>query len=308
MVGVGSRQASAGASCPFSIDFAGLPAGTILAEQYADFGVHISGVANAGGPNALIVFDTDAPPTHDPDLAVNVGNIAIFPTNLDDTNGDGLVDDPDENNFGGTATFAFDHEVSIGSVLWIDKDASHDNFVIAYNAAGDVIVSVPVPQAANASVQTIEINADGVRRLVFDYQESGGFGGIEVDCEQATAPPTDTPVVETPTPTPPATPTPTQAGETATPTPEATATPSPTPSAGTSTDAAPTDTPAPSPTVAAAVEPPAADTSVAAGPDALPAGGGPLPDERNALRWVGALAVLGLVLGGSVRSMRRQSR
>jgi hypothetical protein len=47
---------------------------------------------------------------------------------------------------------------------------------------------------------------------------------------------------------------------------------------------------------------------VAAGPDTLPAGGGPLPDERNALRWVGALAVLGLVLAGSVRSMRRQNR
>ena len=113
---------------------------------------------------------------------------------------DGLVDDPDENNFGGTATFAFDHDVTIGSIKWIDKDHVVDNFVIAYNAAGDVIISVPVPLGANSSVQTIPINADGVRRLVFDYQESGGFVGIEVDCEQAT--PTPTAQAETPTPTP----------------------------------------------------------------------------------------------------------
>jgi hypothetical protein len=57
--------------------------------------------------------------------------------------------------------------------------------VIAYNAAGEVIVSVPVPLGANSSVQTIAINADGVRRLVFDYQESG-IHGIEVACPQPT--------------------------------------------------------------------------------------------------------------------------
>src|SRR3972149_5595891 len=126
-----SGQAGAQAGgCPseFTIDFAGLPAGTIIAEQYAGFGVHISGIANGGFPDALIVFDTNAPPTHDPDLAVGIGNIAIFPTNLTDENGDGLGDDPDENNFGGTATFAFDQAVTIGSVLWVDKDHGNPNF------------------------------------------------------------------------------------------------------------------------------------------------------------------------------------
>jgi len=204
----GPRDANAACSGPFTIDFAGLPAGTIIGEQYADRGVHISGVANEGFPDALIVFDTNAPPTHDPDLAVDVGNIAIFANNLTDANGDGLVDDPDENNFGGTATFNFDQAVTIGSLLWIDKDASHPNFVVAYDAAGQVLVSVPVPQGANASVQSIEVNADGVRRLELVYQESGGFTGIEVVCEQAT-----------PTPAPTAPPTPVPAAATATPAP-----------------------------------------------------------------------------------------
>ena len=204
------RDANAACSGPFTIDFAGLPAGTIIGEQYANQGVHISGVANEGFPDALIVFDTNAPPTHDPDLAVDIGNIAIFAENLTDANGDGLVDDPDENNFGGTATFTFDQAVTIGSLLWIDKDASHPNFVVAYDAAGGILANVPVPQGANASVQTIEVNADGVRRLELVYQESGGFTGIEVTCPQAT--PTATAAAT-------ASPTPAVAGATATPAP-----------------------------------------------------------------------------------------
>src|SRR5687768_13490707 len=61
-----SRDASAEVGpCPFTIDFAGLPAGTILGEQYAAQGVHISGLGRedpdnpqAIFPDALIVFDT----------------------------------------------------------------------------------------------------------------------------------------------------------------------------------------------------------------------------------------------------------
>src|SRR5574341_1775426 len=110
----GSRDAGA-ASCPgqFTIDFAGLPAGTKIDEQYAEFGVHISGVANGGFPDDLIVFDSNSTDTKlDPDLRVGIGNIAIFPNNLTDVDpADGLVDRPDENNLGGTATFAFDQDV-----------------------------------------------------------------------------------------------------------------------------------------------------------------------------------------------------
>jgi hypothetical protein len=302
----GPRDVAAGASCPYTIDFAGLPAGTILGEQYADFGVHISGVAaNTDFPDALIVFDTNAEPTHDPDLAVDIGNIAIFAKNVTDEDpADGLVDDPDENDVGGTATFAFDTEVSIGAIVWVDHDHNTHNVVIAYDAQGDIIKSIDVPVGENASVQRVEVDAEGVRRLVFDYQESGGFTGIEVDCEQAaTATPTEPPATATPT-EPPATPTPTQAAATATPTPAETA--SPTPTAGTSTEAPPTEAP-PTPTVAAAVSPPSADTSVSAGPGAqeLPAGGGPPAGAKSAVRWAGALTVLALVLAGSIRSMRR---
>jgi len=223
-VATGRGSPTAGAvegSCQgrFTIDFAGLPDGTIIGEQYAGLGIHISGVANGAFPDALLVFDTNKQRSHDPDLHVNIGNIAIFPNNLTDNkplpSGDGLVDDPDENNLGGTATFSFDQAVTIGSILWVDKDHSNPNFVVAYDAAGQVLVSVPVPQGANASVQRVDVNADGVSRLEFVYHESGGFTGIEVECAQPTPTPIATSTSQTPAPA--ASPTPIVAASAATP-------------------------------------------------------------------------------------------
>ena len=291
MLGSPSQQA-VGQSCAgqFTINFNGLPAGTILGEQYAGSGVHISAVANENHPDALIVFDTNAPPTHDPDLAVDIGNIAVLAENVRDENGDGLVDDPDENNFGGQVTFAFDQEVSIGSVLWVDKDHVVDNFVVAYNAAGEVIVSVPVPLGANGSVQRVEVNADGVRRLEFVYQESGGFTGIEVGCEQGA-----------PTPT----------GSAGTPTPTGSAgSPTPTGSAGTPTPTGAGGTPTPSAGAVAVAGESAAPRAGSAvlGAAALPASGGPQSADEGSLAWTAPLIVLAFVLGGSLLWTRRRIR
>ena len=169
-----------------------LPAGTILSEQYAGFGVHISAVANGGHPDALIVFDSNAPPTHDPDLAVDIGNIAVLAENVDDNNGDGLVDDPDENNFGGRVTFSFDQDVRIGSFLFVDHDHQPADHAAAYDASGNLITKVMIPVAGNGSVQSIAVNADGVRRFELVYRDSAGFTGIEVECEQPGGGPTPT--------------------------------------------------------------------------------------------------------------------
>ncbi|HEV8573282.1 MAG TPA: hypothetical protein VGR43_01100, partial [Dehalococcoidia bacterium] len=111
--------------CPdgFVVDFVGLAAGIILGEQYASLGLHISAVANGGDqfPDNAIVFDSNSTdPDLDSDLRVGIGNIAILANNLDDVDGDGLVDRPDENNFGGKQIYAFDQPVFIGSFLFID--------------------------------------------------------------------------------------------------------------------------------------------------------------------------------------------
>jgi hypothetical protein len=202
--------------CPpgFVIDFSGLPAGTVLGEQYASYGVHISAVANGEHPDAAIVFDSNATGSNDPDLEVGVGNISILARNVKDENADGLVDFPDENNFGGVQIFAFDQAVNVGSFLFIDKDHGSPDKAVAYDASNDVIKTVPIPVAGNGSVQTINVDAENVRRLEIVYRDSGGLTGIEINC----------PGVPTTTPTPSPTPTPRLLTDTTTPTPTLTPT------------------------------------------------------------------------------------
>ncbi len=84
------------------INFAGLPHGTLLAEQYAAQGIHISGEGFGNNTiDQLIVFNTAVTGSADPDLQVNAGNIAILPVNLTDADGDGLVDSPNDHGDGG---------------------------------------------------------------------------------------------------------------------------------------------------------------------------------------------------------------
>src|SRR5207244_8504716 len=234
--------------CPapgFVIDFTGFPAGTIMAEQYASRGVTIGGIANRDFPSAVVLFDSDAPPTHDPDLHVKLGNIAILPVNLTDSNHDGLVDDPDENNYGGKQIYTFDQPVHIGSVLFIDKDHGTPDHAFAYDAGGNLIKTALIPVAGNGSVQEIEVNADNVSKLVIDYRDSAALTQIEVNCVPGpTGTPTATPTgpAETPTATPTATATPSE--ETETPTGPA-ETPTPTPQETGAETQTPTPTPPP---------------------------------------------------------------
>jgi hypothetical protein len=186
---------SAQNACPpgFILDFSGLPAGTILGEQYASHGVHISAVANGDHPHAAIVFDTNASGSNDPDLEVDISNISVLARDLEDENSDGLVDFPDENNSGGVQIFSFDQPVHVESFVFIDKDHGVPDKAIAYDASNDVITTVQIPVGSNASVQTISVDADNVRRLEVVYRDSGGLTGIIVNCPAATPTPTPSP-------------------------------------------------------------------------------------------------------------------
>jgi hypothetical protein len=313
-IAVFSSHTALSAECPaqFTLDFNDLPPGTILSEQYADLGVHISAQANGDHPDAVIVFDTNAPPTHDPDLAVDIGNIAVLAENVRDSNGDGLVDDPDENNFGGTVTFTFDQDVSIGSFVFVDHDHQPADFAAAYDASGNLITKVLIPIAGNGSVQTVDVNADGVRRFELVYRDSAGFTGIEVECEQPGGTPTATPAgagaTPTATPTGGGGPTPTATSAAlATPTPTRAAVATPTPVVA---GAVATPTPQQPVAVAAAVQPPAPGAAEPR-PAAVPSGGGLPSDGGRTLSWAAlALLAAGLALttGGALEAVRQIRR
>jgi len=205
----GAARSLAPPPCPdgFVLDFEGLPKGTILGEQYAFRGVHISGLANgAEFPDAIIVFDSDGSGSEDPDLEVDVGNIAILAKHLNGAEGDGLVDRPDENDLGGEQVYVFDQPVRIGSFLFIDKDHGTPDEATAYDSSGNEILTALIPVAGGGSVQRINIDAGNVSSLVIAYRDSAGLTGIEV-CPPAAAAtpdptPSPTPTATTPAPSP----------------------------------------------------------------------------------------------------------
>ncbi len=172
-------SASPGQIC--DLDYAGLAHGTFLAEQYASSGIHVSAIANHPGKNHAIIFNTNLSGTPDPDLQVDIGNIVIIPFNVTDINpANGLVDNPNDNTTGGKITFLFDSPRTVKSFVFVDEENNNATGK-AYDAGNNLIVSVPILNLGDASVQTVMMNASGVRKLVIEYSESGGVGRIVFD-------------------------------------------------------------------------------------------------------------------------------
>ena len=291
------NDASAAAECAgsVSLDFAGLAHGELLNDQYADIGVHISASANEGRPNQLIVFNSNESGTRDPDLEAGIGNLAIIPEHVVDEDNDGNVDDPNDSIRGGVQTYAFDQDVTVNSFVFVDKDSGPIGSATAFDSSGDIVAQVDIPNFADGNVQTVVLDASGVRRLEISYRDSGGVTDIDIDCPAgATATPTATSAPTVPTPTP----TPTNAPTAPTPT------PTPAPSGSTPTPAAAPSTASPTPTQApvvagAGATPPSAVAGVVRDPGAqgataqqFPSGGGPVGAGN------GTMAML-LLLGGA---------
>ncbi|HLB26894.1 MAG TPA: hypothetical protein VJN32_04540 [Dehalococcoidia bacterium] len=290
----------AGQCQPIVLNFAGLPHGTILGEQFASAGIHISGDAiQSSQPDALVVFDSNT--HHRPDtgdIEVGIGNLAVIPNTVADGNGDSLVDDFRDSFAGGTQIYTFDQDVTINSFTVVDKDSRSAGTATAFNGGGGVITTASIPNAGNASVQTIDLNATGVRRLEIFYNDSGGVTAIDVECPPP-ATPTPTPsATATPTPTPSPTATPT---ETPTEVPAATPTPTPTPTPPGVTIEVPTATPTPTPTSTPTPPPTVLAEGVAPasrpGAARLPSAGGG-EDASGSQRVLLALIGLALAAGG----------
>jgi len=173
------------------LDFAGLPKGTHLGEQFAASGIHISGNANeAEKPDQLIVFDSNASGTRDPFMEVDIGNLAIIPEHLNDPNGDGLVDDPNNTQEGGVQIYEFDHPRTVRSfvIVEIDHGVQASQQAFAFDAGGNLIKQVPILIAGPGSVQTVQVDASGVRRLEIRYRDSAGVTDIDLGCAETPPP------------------------------------------------------------------------------------------------------------------------
>ncbi len=164
------------------LDFSGLQHGEILNTQYLANGVRFKAMANDPGMDTLIIFNSNVNGTQDPDLEVNIGNLAIIPLHLNG-GGDGIVDDPNDNIDGGKIALMFDQPKKIVSFDIVDVDhMDGDPHAIAYDGSNNVLLDVDIPILGDGSVQTVLMNVSGVRKLVINTRNSIGVTNFIFDC------------------------------------------------------------------------------------------------------------------------------
>lgn len=185
-----------------------LSAGTLLDEQWADWGIHITTDDPQNHP--AMVFNTDFPTGGDPDLGtpnqdfdgpgigdgggvngagpnmVRHGNILVI--------SDGDPGDPGDSDSGGTIIFTFDRPMKVGEVYLLDIEAGAAGTVTAYDAGDTMLSSVPMQPLGDNSFQVVPVEAEEVRRLEIDLPGSGGVPAV-VFCDPP-PPPRDPTAVE----------------------------------------------------------------------------------------------------------------
>lgn len=166
-----------------------LPAGTIIGDQWADIGLHIATLNNVPWhPQLGILFDSGNPTGGDFDLATpgygfhNVtalGNLLIVAENALDWNLDGLVDDPDDEKFGGTFFFGFDRPARISEVTMVDVDFTEHSRMRCYHGAS-LIQDVFTPGIEDNCVDDVSLAPDDLTQMQLDFSGSGGIASMNV--------------------------------------------------------------------------------------------------------------------------------
>ncbi len=190
--------------------FQGHPAGTVVAGDlpqggtapgttFPDFAVS---VINNSGPQSCIIFDSANPTGQDWDLgtpsqdfggpgigsgglagepgenAVPLGNLLIIAEDLGDANLDNVVDDPDDENDGGSIAFLFHSPAQPVSITLVDID--EQLLGLDMGGGGALEISVQGSAAGNNSVQKLDLSSYGlVSSIRINFIGSGAIGEIE---------------------------------------------------------------------------------------------------------------------------------
>lgn len=166
-----------------NLNLSTLSAGQKVGSVYNSNGITISSVSNKSYlSDDVIVFNSNASGTADPDLEVNEGNLLIFPENTIDNNNDGLVDSPDDSRFGGVITLTFANPTTVVSLDFMDRDDGNTAWVKAYNTSNTLLKTVPIVHLGNKSQQTLNVNTANVSKLVISYDGSGAVGNFVFNC------------------------------------------------------------------------------------------------------------------------------
>lgn len=178
-----------------------LPGGGTAADGlFGDFNLVVSNLG--GGPSSAVVFDSSAPTGGDLDLGTPnesaggpgvgaggesgpganreaLGKILVIAEDIVDAGGDGLVDDPDDENGGGYVEFHFHEPVVVFDLILVDIDAD-EGATIELSEDDLDRGTVEASRYGNNSVEHVDLSQNGpVTRLVVRIASSGAIGGLE---------------------------------------------------------------------------------------------------------------------------------
>lgn len=159
----------------FDTDGGGLPlsAGTVVDDEYADFGLTITSQNPMQHP--AMIFDSAHPTGGDWDLATPgyhssnttpLGNVLIVSEDADSS-------DPDDNAWGGTLTFIWDEPVTVDTLSLLDIDCDEGGGSVVTFIQEDGTVSVPIPVRGDNSFQRLDIYVDNVVQMDVHLVSSG---------------------------------------------------------------------------------------------------------------------------------------
>ncbi len=178
-------------------------------QLFTEHGLTVSGHSNHGGRTGdVIIFDSSNPSGGDFDLGTPnenyggpgrgnggtnpagrndqaLGNILILAERVTDNDGDGRVDNPDDDAAGGWMNFAFETPVSVSSVALVDLDDNANNDIILTYADGTV-ETFDCPQLGDNSAKVIDVaaalghEATNVVNLRITLSGSGGVSGFTI--------------------------------------------------------------------------------------------------------------------------------
>jgi len=177
----------------FETDVLGNPlaAGTEVGSQWHLFDIHISAVNNrASHPDKVIIFDSNNPTGGDWDLGGPWGNILIIAEDDVDSDGDGLVDDPDDEAKGGTIIFYSNNSCSTLGFDLIDFEENEGNsgtLVIILESGGTADIPFTDFEGTvwgDNSHNSISIPAEDIggtfKQVEFHFNGSGAIDNVHL--------------------------------------------------------------------------------------------------------------------------------
>ncbi|MEM9372115.1 MAG: PEP-CTERM sorting domain-containing protein [Planctomycetota bacterium] len=193
MIRTAALIALAGASSLASaqtLDFSGLVHGEVVNNQFAGAGVTVSAVNPNRSFDLAVAFDTTMSGTADPDLEdpfvtgnidgnTFLGNVLILQENDTDADGDGILDNPDDEGSRPAGQLIFDFDTTIASLGFdiVDLEGSiAENSVIEFFLGGSSVLSIDFAEfEAGGAFDMGAIFGNNTLNRIDEISVAGGF-------------------------------------------------------------------------------------------------------------------------------------